>query len=48
MTSKSKIVLATLVGAAVGGAAIHGLHAQTKPKAYTVTELETLDTKDRR
>jgi uncharacterized protein (DUF1330 family) len=25
--------------------AIHGLHAQTKPKAYTVTELETLDTK---
>ena len=33
------------MGAAVGGAAIHGLHAQTKPKAYTVTELETLDTK---
>jgi uncharacterized protein (DUF1330 family) len=45
MTSKSRIVLATLVGAAVGGAAIHGLHAQTKPKAYTVTELETLDTR---
>jgi uncharacterized protein (DUF1330 family) len=45
MTSRSRIVLATLVGAAVGGAAIHGLHAQTKPKAYTVTELETLDTK---
>ena len=45
MTSKSKIVLATLVGAAIGGAAIHGLHAQTKPKAYTVTELETLDAK---
>ena len=45
MTSKSGIVLAILVGAAVGGAAIHGLHAQTKPKAYTVTELETLDTK---
>ena len=45
MTSKSRIVLATLVGAAVGGAAIHGLHAQTKPKAYTVTELETLDPK---
>jgi hypothetical protein len=45
MTSKSRFVLAILVGAAVGGAAIHGLHAQTKPKAYTVTELETLDTK---
>ena len=39
------IMLAALVGAAVGGAAIHGLHAQAKPKAYTVTELETLDAK---
>jgi uncharacterized protein (DUF1330 family) len=45
MTSKSKIMLAALVGAAIGGAAIHGLHAQAKPKAYTVTELETLDAK---
>lgn len=45
MTSKLKIALATVVGAAIGAAAIHGLHAQTKPKAYTVTELETLDTK---
>ena len=45
MTSKSNIVLAAIVGAAVGGAAIHGLHAQAKPKAYTVTELETLDPK---
>ena len=45
MTSKSKTVLAILVGAALGGTAIHGLHAQTKPKAYTVTELETLDAK---
>jgi uncharacterized protein (DUF1330 family) len=45
MSSKSKIVLAAVVGAAVGGAAMHGLHAQVKPKAYTVTELETLDPK---
>ena len=45
MASKSKVVLAALVGATVGGAAIHGLHAQAKPKAYTVTELETLDAK---
>ena len=43
MTSKSGIVTAILVGAAVGGAAIHGLHAQTKPKAYLVTESEILD-----
>jgi hypothetical protein len=41
MTSKSKIVLAALVGAAVGGATIHGLHAQAKPKAYTVSERGT-------
>src|SRR4029450_2107505 len=39
-TSNSKILFAALVGAAVGGAAIHGLHAQARPKAYTVTELE--------
>jgi uncharacterized protein (DUF1330 family) len=45
MTSKSEIALTALLGAAVGGAAIHGLHAQAKPKAYTVTELETLDAK---
>lgn len=45
MTSTSKIALTALLGAAVGGAAIHGLHAQAKPKAYTVTELETLDAK---
>jgi uncharacterized protein (DUF1330 family) len=45
MTSKSKIVFAALVGAAIGGTAIHGLHAQARPKAYTVTELETLDAK---
>lgn len=45
MASKSKIVLAALVGASIGGAAIHGLHAQAKPKAYTITELETLDSK---
>src|SRR6476659_1888775 len=43
MAFKSKIVLAALVGATVGGAAIHGLHAQAKPKAYMVTEREILD-----
>jgi len=43
MASKSKIVLAALVGASIGGAAIHGLHAQAKPKAYVVSALETLD-----
>ncbi len=45
MASRSKVLLAALVGATVGGAAIHGLHAQAKPKAYVVSELEMLDAK---
>jgi uncharacterized protein (DUF1330 family) len=32
-----------IAGAALGGVAIQGLQAQAKPKAYTVSELETLD-----
>ena len=43
MNPKSKIMLAVVVGAALGAAAVQGLHAQAKPKAYTVSELETLD-----
>ena len=46
MTSKSKLAIAALIGAVVSGAAVHGLHAQGKSsKAYTVTELQTLDAK---
>jgi uncharacterized protein (DUF1330 family) len=43
MNPKSKITLAVVVGAALGAAAIQGLHAQATAKAYTVSELETLD-----
>jgi uncharacterized protein (DUF1330 family) len=43
MTTKFKITLAVIFGAALGAAAIQGLHAQTKLKAYTVTENEALD-----
>ncbi len=43
MNPKSKIMLAVVVGAALGAAAMQGVHAQAKPKAYTVSELETLD-----
>jgi uncharacterized protein (DUF1330 family) len=32
-----------IAGATLGGAAIQGLHAQAKPKAYTISEIETLD-----
>jgi uncharacterized protein (DUF1330 family) len=37
------VVLSMITGAALGGAAIQGLHAQAKPKAYQVTELEIID-----
>ena len=43
MNPKSKIVLAVVVGAALGAAAVQGLHAQAKPKAYIVTDSEVLD-----
>jgi uncharacterized protein (DUF1330 family) len=34
---------AMLVGIAIGGFAVQGLHAQGKPKAWSVTESELLD-----
>jgi uncharacterized protein (DUF1330 family) len=43
MNAKVKIALAAVGGAALGAAAMQGLHAQAKPKAYTVTEIEVLD-----
>ncbi len=44
MNSKFKIALAVVAGAALGVAAVQGLHAQAKPKAYLVSESEVLDT----
>jgi uncharacterized protein (DUF1330 family) len=43
MTMKYKIVLAIVAGAALGAAAVQGLHAQAKPKAFLIGETETLD-----
>jgi uncharacterized protein (DUF1330 family) len=40
MNSKYKITLAAVVGAALGAAAVQGLHAQAKPPVYTVTEID--------
>jgi uncharacterized protein (DUF1330 family) len=36
-------IRAAVTGAALGAAAVQGLHAQAKPKAYLVTESEILD-----
>ncbi len=43
MNTSIKFVLSVVAGAALGAAAIQELHAQAKPKAYSVTELEVLD-----
>jgi uncharacterized protein (DUF1330 family) len=43
MKTRYTVLLSLIAGTALGGAAIQGLHAQAKPKAYTITELETLD-----
>jgi uncharacterized protein (DUF1330 family) len=43
MNTRNNISLATVLGAALGAAAVQGLHAQAKPKAYVVTETEVLD-----
>ncbi len=43
MNTNYKIVLAVVAGAALGAAAVQGLHAQAKPKAYIVTESELID-----
>ena len=43
MKTRYTVALSMIAGAALGGATIQGLHAQAKPKAYTVSEIETLD-----
>ncbi len=43
MRTKYVVALSMLTGTAIGAAAVQGLHAQAKPKAYQVTELEVID-----
>jgi uncharacterized protein (DUF1330 family) len=43
MNAKIKILLVAIGSAALGAAAVQGLHAQTKPKAFLVTESEVLN-----
>jgi uncharacterized protein (DUF1330 family) len=43
MKVNHKLVLTLLVGVGLGAAAVQGLHAQAKPKAYLVSESEVLD-----
>jgi uncharacterized protein (DUF1330 family) len=43
MKANFKVAIALVAGAAIGGSAIQGLHAQATPKAYVVTEIEVID-----
>jgi Domain of unknown function (DUF1330) len=43
MNTRCTIALAMLAGAALGAAAIQGLHAQAKPPAYIVIEVDVTD-----
>ena len=43
MNPKCTLTLAVLAGVALGATAMQVLHAEVKPKAYTVSELEMLD-----
>jgi uncharacterized protein (DUF1330 family) len=42
MNTKSKIAIAAVAGAALGAAAMQGLHAQAKLKAYSVGEIDPI------
>ena len=43
MKTNYKVAIALVAGAAIGAAAIQGLHAQSTPKAYVVTEIEVIN-----
>lgn len=42
MNTKTKIIIAAVAGAGLGAAAMQGLHAQSKLKAYSIGELEVI------
>ena len=44
MKTHYTVALAMLAGIAIGAVAVQGLHAQAKPRAYIVSELEVVDT----
>jgi uncharacterized protein (DUF1330 family) len=43
MKSRHAVALSLLAGAAVGAAAVQGLHAQAKPPVYYVAEIDVTD-----
>jgi uncharacterized protein (DUF1330 family) len=43
MKASSTVALSVIAGIGIGAVAVETLHAQAKPKAYTVSELELID-----
>jgi hypothetical protein len=43
MKSTSKLAIALVTGAVLGGVAIQWLHAQAKPHVYVVAEIDVTD-----
>src|SRR5262249_5734351 len=43
METQYTVVTAMLAGIAIGGMAVQALHAQTKPRAYVVIEIDVLN-----
>ena len=43
MKTKHTVAVSMLAGIAVGAVAVQGLHAQSTPKAYVITEIEILN-----
>ena len=43
MKPNHKLAIAMLVGAGLGAAAVQGLHAQAKPPAYVISEIDVMD-----
>jgi uncharacterized protein (DUF1330 family) len=43
MNTKCKVAIGALAGAVLGAAAVQGIYAQAKPKAYIITESEVID-----
>ena len=43
MKTESAVAIATFVGIVIGGVAVQALHAQAKPRAYVVIEIDVMN-----
>jgi uncharacterized protein (DUF1330 family) len=43
MKTEYAVAVATIAGFTIGGAAVHALHAQAKPRAYVVIEIDVMN-----